>query len=77
MIVILGGGESGIGAALLAKKRGLPVFVSDNGKIQDHFVNELVEAEIDFEQEGHDFIFDLTPEFGSQKPRNLGRGRSS
>jgi len=68
MIVILGGGESGIGAALLAKKRGLPVFVSDNGKIQDHFVNELVEAEIDFEQEGHDFIFDLTPELVVKSP---------
>ncbi|HMS29035.1 MAG TPA: UDP-N-acetylmuramoyl-L-alanine--D-glutamate ligase [Saprospiraceae bacterium] len=68
MIVILGGGESGIGAALLAKKRGLPVFVSDNGKIHDHFVNELVEAEIDFEQEGHDFIFDLTPELVVKSP---------
>ena len=68
MIVILGGGESGIGAALLAKKRGLHVFVSDNGKIHDHFVNELVEAEIDFEQEGHDFIFDLTPELVVKSP---------
>src|SRR5665213_969357 len=51
-IVILGAGESGIGAALLAKKEGFEVFVSDGGLIKPEFKNELVEKAIDFE-EGH------------------------
>ena len=41
-VVILGAGESGVGAALLAKKQGLEVFVSDRGKIQDQFKAELI-----------------------------------
>ncbi|MEO8820861.1 MAG: UDP-N-acetylmuramoyl-L-alanine--D-glutamate ligase [Ginsengibacter sp.] len=51
-IVILGAGESGIGAALLAKKEGFKVFVSDAGLIKPGFKNELVKEAIDFE-EGH------------------------
>ena len=38
-LVILGGGESGVGAALLAKKNGYKVFVSDKGIISDKKVN--------------------------------------
>lgn len=53
-IVILGAGESGIGAALLAKKHGFDVFVSDGGNIKESFRNELKEAEIGFEEGGHD-----------------------
>ena len=34
-VAIIGGGESGVGAALLAKKSGLDVFLSDNGNIDD------------------------------------------
>ena len=34
-LVILGGGESGVGTAILGKKKGYGVFVSDNGKIKD------------------------------------------
>ena len=34
-IVVLGGGESGIGAAYLAKKKGIDVFLSDKGMIKD------------------------------------------
>jgi len=52
-IVILGAGESGTGAALLAKQQGLKVFVSDFGAIAPEFQKELQEAEIPFEQEGH------------------------
>jgi UDP-N-acetylmuramoylalanine--D-glutamate ligase len=52
-IVILGAGESGIGAALLAKKEELDVFVSDAGMIKPAFKNELVAAAIDFEEGKH------------------------
>ena len=34
-IVVLGGGESGVGAAVLAKVKGFDVFLSDNGKIPE------------------------------------------
>ena len=52
-IVILGAGESGIGAALLAKQKGFEVFVSDGGLIKEEFKNELVFHEIDFEEGSH------------------------
>ena len=52
-IVILGAGESGVGAALLAKKEGWDVFVSDAGIIKPAFKNELASAEIDFEEGKH------------------------
>ena len=53
-IVVLGGGESGFGAAYLAKKKGLEVFLSDKGKIRDSYKELLVENGIDFEEENHD-----------------------
>lgn len=52
-IVVLGGGESGVGAALLAKKNGIPVFVSDNSSIQQKYIDVLINSEIDFEDGGH------------------------
>ncbi len=52
-IVILGAGESGCGAALLAKAKGLQVFVSDNGSIQDRYKRQLLEQEITFEEGVH------------------------
>lgn len=54
-IVILGAGESGLGAALLCKQQGYDVFVSDGGKIQPHFEKELLENQIEFEQGSHDY----------------------
>jgi len=54
-IVILGAGESGVGAAVLARKKGLKVFVSDNGKIQENYRRVLKQFEIDFEENGHSF----------------------
>jgi UDP-N-acetylmuramoylalanine--D-glutamate ligase len=54
-IVILGAGESGIGAALLCKQQGYDVFVSDGGKIQLHFEKKLLENQIEFEQGSHDY----------------------
>jgi len=53
-LVILGGGESGIGAALLAKKHGYDVFVSDESSLKDHYRNDLLNAGIAFEEGGHD-----------------------
>jgi UDP-N-acetylmuramoylalanine--D-glutamate ligase len=52
-IVILGAGESGIGAALLAKKEGWDVFVSDGGIIKEAYKSELASAKIDFEEGKH------------------------
>jgi UDP-N-acetylmuramoylalanine--D-glutamate ligase len=53
-IVILGGGESGTGAAFLAKKRGLEVFLSDKGKLRENYRKFLIENDIEFEEENHD-----------------------
>ena len=52
-IVILGAGESGIGAAILAIKEGYTVFVSDSGKIPDKYKLVLEEKEIEFEEGNH------------------------
>lgn len=52
-IVVLGGGESGIGSAVLAKVKGFDVFLSDMGKIADHYIETLNEWDIPFEQGGH------------------------
>ncbi|MES3019926.1 MAG: UDP-N-acetylmuramoyl-L-alanine--D-glutamate ligase, partial [Bacteroidota bacterium] len=52
-IVVLGAGESGVGAALLAQKQGYEVFVSDMGTVADKYSKELEEANILFEQNGH------------------------
>ncbi|HRX95039.1 MAG TPA: UDP-N-acetylmuramoyl-L-alanine--D-glutamate ligase [Chitinophagaceae bacterium] len=52
-IVILGGGESGLGAALLAHQKGFEVFLSDQGSLKDEYRNGLQEAGIDFEEGKH------------------------
>ncbi len=52
-IVILGAGESGVGAALLAKAKDFDVFVSDSGMIKDNFKKELIENNLAFEENGH------------------------
>jgi UDP-N-acetylmuramoylalanine--D-glutamate ligase len=51
--VILGGGESGVGAALLAKKQGYDVFLSDGSSLKTAYRNELQNAGIDFEEGMH------------------------
>jgi len=53
-IIILGAGESGVGAAKLALSRGYVPFVSDAGNGKASFLGELSEAGIDFEVGGHD-----------------------
>jgi UDP-N-acetylmuramoylalanine--D-glutamate ligase len=52
-IVILGAGESGTGAAVLAKAKGFDVFVSDIGKIKPHYKEILYNYEIECEEEQH------------------------
>ena len=52
-IVILGGGESGIGTAILGKKEGFEVFVSDYGKIKKKYKQVLLHHEINWEEEAH------------------------
>jgi len=52
-IVVLGGGESGVGAAVLAKVKGFDVFLSDNGEIAGHYADDLRKWDIPFEQGGH------------------------
>jgi UDP-N-acetylmuramoylalanine--D-glutamate ligase len=52
-LVILGGGESGVGTALLGKAKGYDVFVSDRGKINEKYKDVLLNNEIEFEDEQH------------------------
>lgn len=52
-LIILGGGESGTGAALLAKKKGFHVFLSDGGILKEKFKNVLLNNEIRFEEGKH------------------------
>ena len=52
-LVILGAGESGIGTAILGKKKGYDVFVSDFGKIKGNYKEVLIINEIAWEEEKH------------------------
>ena len=49
----MGGAESGVGAAVLAKVKGFDVFLSDNGTIKEEYIKTLRNWNIDFEQGGH------------------------
>jgi len=52
-LVILGGGESGVGAALLGKKQGFEVFLSDKGNLKENYKKTLLENSIEFEEGFH------------------------
>lgn len=52
-LVVLGGGESGVGAAILAKKKGMDVFLSDMGKIASKYKQVLDDANIKWEEGTH------------------------
>lgn len=52
-LVILGGGESGVGAAILAKQQGYDVFLSDAGKLNEIYKVELEKAGVAWEEGGH------------------------
>ena len=52
-LVVLGGGESGVGTAILGKQKGYDVFVSDFGKIKDNYKQVLINNDIKWEDEKH------------------------
>lgn len=52
-LVILGGGESGVGTAVLGKKKGFEIFLSDAGKLKDKYKNVLIHLGIEWEEGGH------------------------
>ena len=52
-VVVLGGGESGVGSAVLAKVKGFDVFLSDMGKLSEKYIAMLDEWGIPYEQGGH------------------------
>lgn len=52
-LVVLGGGESGVGTAILGKEKGYEVFVSDFGKIKENYRQVLIDNEIAWEDEKH------------------------
>lgn len=51
--MVLGGGESGVGTAILAKQKGYAVFVSDFGSIKPNYKNVLEQFEIEWEEKKH------------------------
>ncbi|PHK37158.1 UDP-N-acetylmuramoylalanine--D-glutamate ligase [Nostoc linckia z16] len=52
-LVVLGGGESGVGTAILGKKKGYDVFLSDFGKIKNNYKEVLALNRLDWEEEKH------------------------
>ncbi|HEY0732335.1 MAG TPA: UDP-N-acetylmuramoyl-L-alanine--D-glutamate ligase, partial [Chitinophagaceae bacterium] len=56
-MVILGGGESGVGAAILAKQKGYDVFLFDEGSLKDGYRNELKQASVEFAEKETDENF--------------------
>lgn len=52
-IIILGGGESGVGSAILAQAKGFDVFLSDSGPLADKYKAELDSYQIPYEENGH------------------------
>jgi len=52
-LVVLGGGESGVGTAILGKQKGYDVFVSDKGEIKKKYKTVLLENDIDWEERQH------------------------
>lgn len=52
-LIILGGGESGVGAAILAKQQGYDVFLSDGGQLKAIYKKDLDILQIDYEEGSH------------------------
>jgi UDP-N-acetylmuramoylalanine--D-glutamate ligase len=67
-IVILGAGESGVGAAILAQKMGWAVYVSDFGLIKENFKSELNENSIKWEEGGHNLDLILNADLVVKSP---------
>ena len=67
-LVILGGGESGVGTAILGLQKGYEIFVSDGGKIKDKYKQVLIHHEIDWEEEKHSEEFILNADVVMKSP---------
>jgi len=67
-VVILGAGESGTGAALLAKANGFDVFVSDQGSIKEKYKTELRSESIAYEEGVHSTDFILNAQLIIKSP---------
>ena len=67
-IVILGAGESGLGAAILAQKMGWAVYVSDFGLIKENFKSELNDNSIKWEEGGHNLDVILNADLVVKSP---------
>ncbi|MBT8210068.1 MAG: UDP-N-acetylmuramoyl-L-alanine--D-glutamate ligase, partial [Eudoraea sp.] len=67
-LVILGGGESGVGTAVLGKKKGFEIFLSDAGKIKEEYKNVLVHLGIDWEEGRHSEEKILTADLVMKSP---------
>jgi UDP-N-acetylmuramoylalanine--D-glutamate ligase len=73
-MVILGGGESGVGAALLAAQRGYDVFVSDGGPLKEEYRQTLsTQTGIEFEEDGHTDYPHPGTQRSHEKPRHPGK----
>lgn len=67
-LLVLGGGESGTGAALLGLKLGYEVLVSDSGKLRENYRTQLVDRRIAVEEEGHAQALDFSPNLVVKSP---------
>lgn len=67
-LLVLGGGESGTGSALLGKKNGFQVFLSDAGLLKEDYRKKLQAASIEFEEGGHTKALDASPDTVIKSP---------
>ncbi len=67
-LVVLGGGESGVGTALLGKQKGFEVFVSDKGQIKEKYKEVLEHFEIEWEENQHSETKILTADVVMKSP---------
>ena len=68
MILVLGSGESGVGSALLAKSKGLSVFVSESNMIEKKYKELLLNNDIQFEENGHLEAYKLNVDYVIKSP---------
>lgn len=67
-LVVLGGGESGVGTAILGKKKGYDVFVSDFGKIKENYKEVLSLNKLEWEEGKHTEAFVLNADMVMKSP---------
>ncbi|HET8808825.1 MAG TPA: UDP-N-acetylmuramoyl-L-alanine--D-glutamate ligase [Flavobacteriaceae bacterium] len=67
-LAVLGGGESGVGTAILAQQKGYAVFVSDKGKIKEKYRQVLEQNKIDWEEETHSEALILNADLVMKSP---------